>query len=140
MTLDKVLQVVLKKQDIEEQEDMARRLVELEREESEALQRFMSTVEAAKARGVVFLNIGNPWNDNERLLFKTGVERYEAKARRMYCELTNFSLEFIENATPEQLETACKNLGFLIPKVVGNTSTTDYSLIRMILKDFLLSV
>jgi len=139
MSLDKVLQVVLKKQDVEEQEDMARRLSELEKEEADALQKFISTVEAAKARGVVFLNIGNPWNDNERLLFKTGVERYESKARRLYCELTNFSLEFINNATPEQLETACKNLGFLIPKIVGN-STTDFNLIRMILKDFLVSI
>jgi len=140
MTLDKVMQVVLKKQSEDEQEDMARRQQELEKEESEALQRFIATVETAKARGVVFLNIANPWNDNERLLFKTGVERYETKARRLYCELTNFSLEFIQNATPEQLETACKNLGFLIPRIVGNSSSTDYSLIRMILKDFLVGV
>jgi len=139
MSLDKVMQVVLKKQSMEEQEDMSRRQIELEKEEAEALQRFMSTVETAKARGVVFLNIGNPWNDNERLLFKTGVERYESKARRLYCELTNFSLDFIQNATMEQLETACKNLGFLIPKIVGNSTTTDYNLIRMILKDFLVS-
>jgi len=140
MTLDKVMQVVLKKQSIEEQEDMSRRVVELEKEESEALQRFIATVETAKARGVVFLNIGNPWNDNERLLFKTGVERYEGKARRLYCELTNFSLDFIQDATPDQLETACKNLGFLIPRIVGTSSSTDYNLIRMILKDFLVGV
>jgi hypothetical protein len=140
MSLDKVIQLVLKKQSSEDQEDMARRMQELEVEESEALQRFINTVETAKARGVVFLNISSTWNDNERLLFKTGVERYEAKARRLYCELTNFTLEFIQNATPEQLETACKNLGFLIPKVVGNTSTTDFELIRMILKDFLVNV
>jgi hypothetical protein len=108
MSLDKVIQLVLKKQSSEDQEDMARRMQELEVEESEALQRFINTVETAKARGVVFLNISSTWNDNERLLFKTGVERYEAKARRLYCELTNFTLEFIQNATPEQLETACK--------------------------------
>jgi hypothetical protein len=140
MTLDKVMQVILKKQSEEEQQEMARRQEELEKEESEALQRFIATVETAKARGVVFLNIATAWNDNERLLFKTGVERYEAKARRLYCELTNFSLEFVQNATPEQLETACKNLGFLIPRVAGSSSTTDYSLIRMILKDFLVGV
>jgi len=140
MTLDKVMQVIVKKQSEEEQQEMARRNVELEKEEAEALQRFITTVETAKARGVVFLNIATAWNDNERLLFKTGVERYEAKARRLYCELTNFSLDFVQNATPEQLETACKNLGFLIPRVVGSSSTTDYNLIRMILKDFLVGV
>lgn len=140
MTLDKVMQVVLKKQSVEEQEDMARRQEELEKEENDSLQRFIETIESAKARGVVFLNIKNLWNDNERLLFKTGVERYELKARRMYCELTNFSLEFIQEATPEQLETACKNLGFLIPRTVGNISAADYSMIRMILKDFLVGV
>jgi len=140
MSLDKIIQVVLKKQSEEEQEDMVRRMQELEKEESEALQRFINTVETAKNKGVVFLNIGNPWNDNERLLFKTGVERYESKARRLYCELTNFTPEFIQTAPPEQLETACKNLGFLIPRVAGQNSSTDFDLVRMILKDFLLSV
>jgi len=138
MSLDKIIQLVTKKQSKEDQEDMERRLHEFEAEEAAALQRFISTVEAAKSRDVVFLDIENPWNDNERLLFKTGIERYEGRARRLYCELTNFTPEFIQNATPEQLETACKNLGFLIPKVMGS-STTDFNLIRLILKDFLMS-
>jgi len=137
MPLDKIIQVVLKKMKPEEQQDMDRRRSDLEKEESDALERFISTIKSAKERGVVFLNISNPWNDNERLLFKTGVERYEGMARRLYCELTNFSLDFIKNALPEQLEIGCRNLGFLIPKIVGSTTSTDYNLIRMILRDFL---
>ncbi|KAL0480993.1 hypothetical protein AKO1_013646 [Acrasis kona] len=137
MTLDKILRLVLKKMKFQEQEDMDRRRLELEKEEADALQRFITTVKSAKERGVVFLNISNPWNDNERLLFKTGVERYEGTARKLYCELTNFSLDFIKNATTEQLEVGCKNLGFLIPKVIGSNPTTDFNLIRMILTDFL---
>lgn len=134
LALDKVIQLVLKKQSEEEQQEMIERMKELEKEEAETLQKFINTVEAARQRGVTFLRIEKPWNPREQLLFKAGFERYESKARKIYCELTNFTPEFIENAGDKELETACKNLQFIIPR---RNATIDYELIRSILKDFL---
>jgi len=134
LSLDKVIQLVLRKQTVEEQEEMEIRMRELETEEAETLQKFINTVDAARQRGVTFLRIEKPWNAREQLLFKAGFERYESKARQIYCELTNFTLEFIKSAEKKELETACKNLGFIIPR---RNTVIDYELIRSILKDFL---
>ncbi len=74
LALDKVIQLVLKKQSEEEQQEMIERMKELEKEEAETLQKFINTVEAARQRGVTFLRIEKPWNPREQLLFKAGFE------------------------------------------------------------------
>ncbi|KAL0478963.1 hypothetical protein AKO1_007853 [Acrasis kona] len=138
LTMENVLDKLMKNLSKEEQESRLRRRKDLIEAEERASQKLKELVETARHKGVKFLNVHDTWGPDEKKLFKTGVSKHEGRSRLMYCELTGFNPEWIRRATVQQIIRACTNLDIEIPKKVESRQTVmDFELARERLLDYL---
>jgi len=128
------LDIYLETKDAQEKEKYRKRVAESEQYFEAQFEKFKNIIKTATEKGVTFLNIENQWTEKQKLTFRIGMERYEGKELELYCKLTNFTVDFIDNATLKQLVTVAKNLDTRIPRY-GNM--VNVKLLRKVLKDIL---
>jgi hypothetical protein len=135
--LDGVVQICMKHYPKEDREEYTTRSKRLEEKERMTMSKFKRSIDSAKQKGVTFLDIGNLWNEEERTVFTNGVKKYTGEMRREYIKLIGLTDAFIAMATKKQLENACKNLRFMIPRMVSQPSAIDYVSIQNSIKNYI---
>ena len=89
----------------------------------ESLQKRLLDVRNGK-NGNNFLNITSRWSSTERAKFETGVNQYRGEARKLYCDATGLTNDYLETATQEMLLLAAVNVGML-ETLDGNMGTGE---------------
>lgn len=105
-------------------EDRIQRIQKEQQEKAaEDLCKLQALIAEAKAGGANFMRITDVWTLAEKNDFHHGVSIYSGEARRVYCETTGLTKDFVEQATLAQLRQTCKNLN--LPQTVLKLSSVE---------------
>lgn len=132
-----IIEICIKYHPKEEQEAYKTRMASQEKDEEAVKRRFNKSVENSRRKGTKFLEIGNLWNEQERDVFSKGLLKHTGDTRLLYLALVNLDIAFIGRATKKQLENACKNLRFTVPREISCPAAVDYTSIQNSLRNFI---
>ena len=72
-----------------------------------------------------FLKITHQWTVSDRATFANGVNQYRGEARKLYCDATGLTSEFLECSSLEMLLLAAVNVGMYAPEEAGGIGAGD---------------
>ncbi|KAL0487209.1 E3 ubiquitin-protein ligase RNF [Acrasis kona] len=107
--------------------------------QARSIQEFKDAANKALETGTKFLNINSQWNAREKEVFRIGYDKYDREDRIVYCGLTGFTQESVEQADSNTITTMLNNLGVEVPRYISTQPVRyDYEMARNILLDILL--
>ena len=121
--LDNIVQTLM---NMEEKKDWGRRQAQQtakqERQAAAVASLQLRLADASASESAAFLNIDTEWTSNQRTTFETGVNQYRGDARKLYCDATGLTNNFLESAPQEQLLLAGVNIGIIPLEEAGGFS------------------
>ena len=94
-------------------------------------QKLRAAIEKAKKRGTKFLDITEPWEDDDKETFIKGLSNYSSPLlRTIYCEMIGLTQEWVETTGVKDMLTAVNNLSL-------NCDASNIQELRKVLNDYI---
>ena len=100
-------------------------------DEAVRAQKLRQAIERAKKKGTKFLNIAEPWEDDDKQTFQKGLATYSSPTlRAIYCEMIGLTLDWAESTGVKDMLTAVSNLSL-------NCDTNNIQELRRVLNEYI---
>ena len=122
--LDNIVKTLMNTSERKELDARAARLHAHAERQTSALDSLQTRL-ADAAMSEKFLKITHEWTGSERATFVTGVNQYRGEARKLYCDATGLTSEFLECSSLEMLLLAAVNVGMYALEEAGGIGAGD---------------
>lgn len=104
---------------------------QLQMDDATRAQRLREAIERAKKRGTKFLDITEPWEEDDKQTFLKGLSNYSSPLlRTIYCEMIGLTQEWVETTGVKDMLTAVNNLSL-------NCDASNIQELRKVLNDYI---
>lgn len=94
-------------------------------------QRLREAIERAKKKGTKFLDITEPWEEDDKQTFLKGLSNYSSPLlRTIYCEMIGLTQEWVETTGVKDMLTAVNNLSL-------SCDASNIQELRKVLNDYI---